>query len=272
MRLSNLMTVGFLALVAACSRQPSPPASAAPTSAPSPSASPSARTTPAAAAKPAPDRNVPLDLYAPLADRNGLRTIVFAFASPTPTDDALSSLVPELSGVADAFARRDILAKHRGDIDARLNATRAQRYYRFDTSTAPSPDGPLKWDWHDIRLQPYDFATKAFPIPCFQTSSLTDEAKPTDNALDAVHFAMDPNARCTLPAPDESVAKAIESARAAASLSTLRARAVLYFFVSDARVSFPSVVNATLTHVDLTFLDPTDASGARELAHLSFDP
>lgn len=271
MRLCNLLIVGFLALVAACGRQPNPPASATvPSSPPTPNAASHALR--AATAKPAPDRSVPLDRYTALTDKSGLHTLVLAFGSPPPTDDALAYLVPELSGVSDAFARHDVLAKHRSDVDARLNATRAQRYYRFDTATAPALNGSIKWDWRDLRLQPYDFATKSFSILCFQTSSLTDEATPSDNALDAVHFAMDPNARCTLPVSDESVARAVEAARSAAPLSTLKARAVLYFFVTDARVSFPSIINATLVHVDLTLLDPTDASGARELAHLSFDP
>lgn len=265
----TVIVVGLIALTGACSSQPPPDTASSATHRPSVSGGTTA------SSKPVPDRSIPLDRYVALTDKAQLRTVVLAFASPPPTDDQLLTLVPNVAGVNDAFARHEALAQHRADINAGLEAARRQRYYRFDaTATSPSAvlPGALRWDWATVQLGAYDFASKAFPLPCFQTSSIADEATPTDSGLDAIHFAMDPNARCSLSVPDETLARTIESARSAAPLSTLKARAVLYFFVSGARVSFPSVVTAVLTRVDLTFLDSADPSGARELAHVSFDP
>ena len=251
--------IGLIALTAACSNQP-PPSGGASAAQP---AAPRSATPPT---KPSPDRSTPLDRYTPLTDKEQLHIVVLAFATPRPSDDQLFVLVPDAARISDAFAQREALATHRADIDARLDAARRQRYYRFDamaTSPAAVRPGALRWDWTTVQLGAYDFASKAFPLRCFQTSSLADEATPTDSGLDAVHFAMDPNARCSLPVPDETLARTIESARSSAPLSTLKVRAALYFFVSDARVSFPNIVNATLTHVELSLIDPGRAGPTR---------
>lgn len=267
-----LTAIAFCLVASACGHPPdsSSAARAVPTAPQTPAAS-AARAS-AASTKPVPDPAQPLDRYTLVSDASTLRSIAYAFAAPAPNDEQLLTLLPPPTS-ADAFARHDYLVQHRGELDARLDGARAQRYYRVDVVGIAHPGaakGAIAWDWSGVQLGGYDFDTHAFPMPCLQTSSLKDEPPTPTASADVVHFALPASGqRCALPVSDVSQAKAAEAARAAAHLSTLPLKASLFFFVTGSRASFPNVIDAVLTHVDVVLLDPKDT--ASELARSSSD-
>lgn len=231
------------------------------------------RVAPVAPTKPVPDRTTPLDRYVAVADAHTLRVLELAFDGTPPTDDAKLALVPEAQNLTDAFARRDLATKALPAVNAELEAAKANPYRRIDVDTYSPPGNPTdpglpaQW-WLEsanggpITLGPFDFTTKAFPMPC-----ATSTAVYTPAGTIAFHPSQTgKSGPCALPVSDDATARRIEAARATGA--RFHVKASLFFFVVD---SGGSQVNATLTHVELMLFDPADPHHAAELVRVSFD-
>jgi hypothetical protein len=274
----TVLVLAFVLLASACGRQQQSPATQtaqAAQAAPRP-------TPPARPSRPSPDRSTPLDRYTPVADAHTLRLLQLAFAPGPVSDDDKLALVPEAQNVADAFARRDLAATALPALNSSLDTERANRYRRMDVDTnGPGPNDPnlrrkdpsgllMQWwigssaEWGGpLTLGPYDLAAKGFPMPCPASSTVY-------TVVGNIGFrpeASAPSERCFLPVADEAVARRIESMRAAGGRFPLKA-SLSFFFAG----STGNQLDAVLTHLDLTLLDPGDRTGATPLARVSFDP
>lgn len=211
--------------------------------------------------KPAPDRSVPLTDYAPLAESDALPWLAAAFSDRPPTEDEKLLLLPGGEGVADAFARKDLLDRQLPALDARLEALKQSRYVRLTATTVPSNGAAADANgagavWlvngasgGRVVLGPYDLDKKGFPVPCLNRGGLAS-FRGGANAT----FPFDaPERGCLLPVPDGATARALEGARV--KFGGFYLRADVYAFVAGANGGSVELVPVRLV---VSVLDPAD--------------
>lgn len=234
---------------------------------------PEALTRPAAGtpqpAAPTPDPAVPLERYTAVTDPEMLRELAVAFSQDPFGEKSVAALLPEGPSTADAFARRERVEREGKAVVERLKGYREHRYYRLSATTVPVEMPRTAADFQraprfvwaptsGVRLKPYDFDRKGFPMACLHAGTVSVYPMPV---LDFVASTPRPQ-ECFLPVSDEAVARRIEAKRAAGD-GTFPARADLYWHAIGPR---GSVLQANLTHVELTLFSSPSLDGANTLA------
>lgn len=222
-------------------------------------------------AAPKPDPNVPMDRYVTITDADMLRELTIAFSQDPFGEKAIASLLPEGPSTDDAFARRERVARDGAPVIARLKRYRENRYYRLSVSNVPV-DMPRsgadfqrkpRFVWEPssgVRLQPYDFERKGFPMSCLAQGRVSVYPMPVLGFV-----ASTPQSdRCFLPVPDEAVARRIEAKRAIGALFAVQAE--LYWHAVELK---GPVLQANLTHVELTLLSSERLDGTNVLGTFS---
>jgi len=212
-------------------------------------------------AKPVPDRSVPLTQYTPLAEPDALPWLAAAFSERPLTEDEKLLLLPGGEGVADAFARKDLVDRQLPALDARLEALKKSRYVRFTATTVPSNGAAADANgagaiWlvngasgGRVVLEPYDLERKGFPVPCLNRGGLAS-FRGGANAT----FPFDaPERGCLLPVADEAAARVLEAARV--KFGGFYLRADVYAFVAGANDGSVELVPVRLV---VSVLDPAD--------------
>jgi hypothetical protein len=221
---------------------------------------------------PAPDPSVPLERYTAITDPDALREIAAAFSREPFGEKTIAALLPDGSATADAFARRERVEREGAAVIERLKNYRANRYYRITVSNVPVDMPRTAADFHrqprfvwatssGIRLEPYDFDRKGFPMACLHTGTVSVYPMPV---LDLVAASPRPK-ECFLPIPDEAAARRIEAKRAAGD-GSFAAQADLYWHAVEPK---GSVLQANLTHVELKLLSSQALDGSNVLATFS---
>jgi hypothetical protein len=234
-----------------------------------------------AAQPPEPDRSVPLDRYTAVADFDTAYLLSAAFSDPPLTDDKKLNLLPGARSTTDAFSRRDLMAKELPGLNQRLDALRAQRYYKVDArevKATTTPDGqPLSfayWMKDPFPMQPYDLARHGFSVVCINSQSVYWPGAPRlpPSPMDDVPLVQikpdAPRANCLFPVPDEATARHVESLRAQGT--TFGWSGTVYFVAVGGPRSRVDNLIVHVVHADLTLLDASSATPVA-LAHASLD-
>jgi hypothetical protein len=221
-------------------------------------------------AKPAPDPSFPLTAYTPIRDAATVELLSVAFQAAPPSDDALLRMMGDQAS-ANAFARRDLLAKERPALEARLEAARQQRYYRLEVVSASMLREPGQQDetrafWSvgdtHLALKPYDLEHNGFPlVRCLSRTSVRFDA--LSASVQFVPDAGHPDA-CLLPMKDEQAARKLEGQRTGYLNAFVEAD--LYLFVTEGT---RGSLKAVLTHADVTVFDPADPTHRTPLAKVA---
>ncbi len=229
-------------------------------------------TAPAQPPAPTPDPTVPLDRYVAITDPDALREIAAAFSQDPFGEKNVAALLPEGPSTDDAFARRERVEREGAPVVERLKGYRANRYYRLSASTVPVDMPRTAADFQrqprfvwaassGVRLEPYDFERKGFPMSCLHTGTVSVYPMPV---LDFVAGAPRPK-ECFLPVPDEALARRIEAKRAAGD-GTFAVQAELYWHAVEPK---GSVLQANLTHAEIKLLSSPALDGSNVLATFS---
>ncbi len=216
---------------------------------------------------PKPDPNVPLDRYTPITDAEMLRGVTVAFSQDPFGEKAIAALLPQSPSTDDAFARRERVAREGAPVIERLKRYRENRYYRLSASNVPvdMPRTPADFQrkprfvWEPssgVRLNPYDFERKGFPMACLAQGRVTVYPMPVLSFV----VGTPQSERCFLPVPDEAVARRIEAKRA--NGADFAVQAELYWHAGEPK---GPVLQANLTHVELTLLSSERLDGTNVL-------
>lgn len=222
---------------------------------------------PAEPSKPAPDRSMPLTQYTPVAESDALPWLAAAFSKRPLTEDEKFLLLPGSEGVADAFARKDLVDRQLPALDARLESLKKSRYVRLTATTVPSNgaaadanEAGAVWLVNGassgrVVLGPYDLDKKGFPVPCLNRGGLASFR----GGANATFPFNAPERGCLLPVPDEAAARVLEAARV--KFGGFYLRADVYALVAGAN---DGSVELVPVHLVVSALDPAD-SGHRSV-------